>query len=145
MYEVNEICKNGAPLPLTTEGHLRVVFIGTGSAFAKRRRQSNMLIIQGDHHVLIDCGTQGPLALNDVGLSVLKVRCYLPTHSHADHIGGFEEVALMNRYTPMAGKPDMIILRDYQDLLWTKSLAGGCEFCEADQGRPLQLLSLIHI
>ena len=70
MYEVNEICKNGAPLSLNTEGQLRVVFIGTGSAFAKRRRQSNMLIIQGDHHVLIDCGTQGPLALNDVGLEL---------------------------------------------------------------------------
>ena len=73
---------------LTTDGALRIVFIGTGSAFAKRRRQSNMLVIQGDHHVLIDCGTQGPLALNDLGLSVLDVRCYLPTHSHADHIGG---------------------------------------------------------
>ena len=145
MYEVNEICKNGAPLSLNTEGHLRIVFIGTGSAFTKRRRQSNMLIIQGDHHVLIDCGTQGPLALNDVGLSVLKVRCYLPTHSHADHIGGFEEVALMNRYTPLAEKPDMIILRDYQDLLWSKSLAGGCEFCEADQGRPLQLNDFFNI
>ena len=88
MYEVKEICRNGESLPLTTDGNLRVVFIGTGSAFAKRRRQSNILIIQGKHHVLIDCGTQGPLALNDLGLSVLDVRCYLPTHSHADHIGG---------------------------------------------------------
>ena len=145
MYEVNEICKNGSSLPLTTDGHLRIVFIGTGSAFAKRRRQSNMLIIQGDHHVLIDCGTQGPLALNDVGLSVLKVRCYHPTHSHADHIGGMEEVALMNRYTPNAEKPDMIILRDYQDLLWSKSLAGGCESCEANQGRLLQLSDFFNI
>ena len=89
MYEVKEICKNGESLPLsTTDGALRIVFIGTGSAFAKRRRQSNMLVIQGNHHILIDCGTQGPLALNDLGLSVLDVRCYLPTHSHADHIGG---------------------------------------------------------
>ena len=88
MYEVKEICKNGESLPLRTDGHLRVVFLGTGSAFAKRRRQSNILIIQGDHHVLIDCGTQGPLALSDIGLDVLKVNCYLPTHSHADHIGG---------------------------------------------------------
>ena len=114
MYEVKEICRNGESLPLsTTDGALRIVFIGTGSAFAKRRRQSNMLVIQGSHHVLIDCGTQGPLALNDLGLSVLDVRCYLPTHSHADHIGGLEEVALMNRYTPNISTPDMIILRDY--------------------------------
>ncbi|QPJ63923.1 MAG: MBL fold metallo-hydrolase [Candidatus Nitrohelix vancouverensis] len=145
MYEINTICENDAPLPLTTDGRLRVVFIGTGSAFAKRRRQSNILIIQGDHHVLVDCGTQGPLALTDIGLSVLKVRCYLPTHSHADHIGGLEEVALMNRYTPNSTKPQMIILRDYQDSLWSKSLSGGTEFCEANQGRPLQLADFFDI
>lgn len=145
MYEVNEICKDGSSLPLTTDGRLRVVFIGTGSAFAKRRRQSNILIIQGDHHILVDCGTQGPLALTDIGLNVLKVRCYLPTHSHADHIGGFEEVALMNRYTPNSTKPQMIVLRDYQDNLWSKSLSGGAEFCEADQGRPLQLADFFEI
>ncbi|MFQ5451696.1 MAG: MBL fold metallo-hydrolase [Nitrospinaceae bacterium] len=145
MYEVREICKNGESLPLQTDGQLRVVFIGTGAAFAKRRRQSNILIIQGDHHVLIDCGTQGPLALGDIGLNVLKVRCYLPTHSHADHIGGLEEVALMNRYTPNTSKPEMIILRDYQDSLWSKSLAGGAEFCEAQQGRPLQLADFFNI
>ena len=134
MYEVKEICRNGESLPLTTDGSLRIVFIGTGSAFAKRRRKSNILVIQGNHHLLIDCVTQRPLALNDLGLSVLDVRCYHPTHSHADHIGGLEEVALMNRYTPNISKPDMIILRDYQDILWSKSLAGGCEYCEADQG-----------
>jgi len=75
----------------------------------------------------------------------LDVRCYLPTHSHADHIGGLEEVALMNRYTPNISTPDMIILRDYQDILWTKSLSGGCEYCEANQGRPLQLTDFFNI
>lgn len=145
MYEVNEICKNGESLALTTYGQLRIVFIGTGSAFAKRRRQSNMLVIQGNHHVLIDCGTQGPLALNDLGLDVLDVRCYLPTHSHADHIGGLEEVALLNRYTPDISKPDMIILRDYQEILWAKSLSGGCEYCETNQGRSLQLPDFFNI
>ena len=145
MYEVNEICKNGESLALTTDGQLRIVFIGTGSAFAKRRHQSNILVIQGNHHVLIDCGTQGPLALNDLGLDVLDVRCYLPTHSHADHIGGLEEVALLNRYTPNISKPDMIILRDYQEILWAKSLSGGCEYCETNQGRPLQLPDFFNI
>ncbi len=148
MYKINPICEDGKPLSLSTDGQLRVVFIGVGSAFCKRKRQSNILIIQGDHHVLVDCGTQGPLALNDIGLSVLDVRCYLPTHSHADHVGGFEEVMLMNRYTPDGknrGLPQLIILRDYQDLLWSKSLSGGAEFCEANQGRTLQITDFFDV
>jgi ribonuclease BN (tRNA processing enzyme) len=145
MYEVNKICEQGEPLSLKTDGHLRVVFIGVGSAFAKRRRQSNILVIQGDHHVLIDCGTQGPLALNDIGLSVQDVNCYLPTHSHADHIGGFEEIMLMNRYSFPSSRPKLIILRDYQDLLWSKSLSGGAEYCEVDQGRSLQITDFFDI
>lgn len=148
MYEIKPICEDGKPLSLSTDGQLRVVFIGVGSAFCKRKRQSNILIIQGDHHVLVDCGTQGPLALNDIGLSVLDVRCYLPTHSHADHVGGFEEIMLMNRYTPDTtgrGLPQLIILRDYQDLLWSKSLSGGAEFCEANQGRTLQITDFFDV
>jgi len=145
VYAVTEICKDGESLPLHTDGPLRVVFIGTGSAFAKRRRQSNILIIQGDHHVLVDCGTQGPLALADIGLDVLRVKCYLPTHSHADHIGGFEEIGLMNRYLSKSSKPEIIILRDYEEDLWTKSLAGGMESCESKQGRPLQLADFFNV
>ena len=57
MYEVKEICRNGESLPLsTTDGALRIVFIGTGSAFAKRRRQSNMLVSLNDKHI-----TQAPV------------------------------------------------------------------------------------
>ncbi len=139
MHKITEVKNNAEPLKLTTvDGNLRIVFIGVGSAFAKRNRQSNMLIIQGDHHILVDCGTQGPLALDDLGLKVLDVNCYLPTHSHADHIGGYEEIMLMNRYVNNR-KPELIILRDYQDLLWTKSLSGGSEYSEVDQGQSLQI------
>lgn len=146
MFKINKtVYDQSEPLPLTTDGHLRIVFIGVGSAFAKRNRQSNILIIQGDHHILIDCGTQGPLALNDVGLDVKKVRCYLPTHSHADHIGGYEEIMLTNRYFGKPTPPDLVILRDYEEILWTKSLAGGAEYCEANQGRPLQLSDFFEI
>lgn len=145
MHALTETFDKDHPLPLTTEGQLRIVFIGVGSAFAKRNRQSNILIIQGDHHLLMDCGTQGPLALTDVGLDVKKVRCYLPTHSHADHIGGFEEIMLTNRYLGKPTPPGLIILRDYQEILWTKSLSGGSEYCEANQGRPLQLNDFFEI
>ena len=145
MFEVKEICKNGESLPLRTDGQLRVVFIGTGAAFSKRRRQSNMLIIQGDHHVLVDFGTQGPLALEDIGLDVFKVNCFLPTHSHADHIGGLEEVALRNRYGESPSKPNMIIVPEYQESLWNKSLAGGMEYSESMQGGPLHLEDFFNI
>lgn len=147
MIQVNTICQNDEPLPLTTKDNvLRIVFIGTGSAFTKRRRQSNILIIQGDHHVLVDCGTQGPLALTDVGLDVFKVRTYLPTHSHADHIGGYEEIMLSNRYVgDRSNKPQLIVLRDYQELLWSKSLSGGAEYCEANQGQSLQITDFFTI
>ena len=117
MYKITEICKDGSPLALETEGSLRVVFLGVGSAFTRRKRQSNFLIIQGNHHVLVDCGTMGPLALEDIGLSVSKIQVYLPTHSHADHIGGFEEIALVNRYISNSPKkPKMIISEDYREL-----------------------------
>ncbi|SVC49047.1 uncharacterized protein METZ01_LOCUS301901, partial [marine metagenome] len=109
MHNINKICKDNQSLPLKTEGNLRIVFLGIGSAFTRRNRQSNFLIIQGDHHILVDCGTLGPLALDDIGLNVTKVQCYLPTHSHADHIGGLEEAALANRYTSNSSdKPKMI-------------------------------------
>ncbi len=146
MHNINKICKDNQSLPLKTEGNLRIVFLGIGSAFTRRNRQSNFLIIQGDHHILVDCGTLGPFALDDVGLNVTKVQCYLPTHSHADHIGGLEEVALVNRYIPKAtDKPKMIITKEYQELLWEKSLSGGAEFCEAAQGQPLQLTDFFDI
>ena len=146
MHKINKICKNGEPLQLETSGNLRIVFLGVGSAFTKRKRQSNFLIIQGDYHVLVDCGTLGSLALDDIGLSVTKVQYYIPTHSHADHIGGFEEIALVNRYiTNSLNKPKMVIVKEYQDLLWAKSLAGGIEFCEAKQGRPLQLTDFFDV
>ena len=146
MHKINKICKNGEPLQLETSGNLRIVFLGVGSAFTKRKRQSNFLIIQGNYHVLVDCGTLGSLALDDIGLSVTKVQCYLPTHSHADHIGGFEEIALVNRYiTNSLNKPKMIIVEEYQDLLWAKSLSGGIEFCETKEGKPLQLTDFFDI
>ena len=66
-------------------------FIGTGSAFAKTHHQTNFLIIKGDHHIMVDFGMTGPNALRETaGLEPTDLKCILPTHSHADHIGGIE-------------------------------------------------------
>ena len=124
------------PLPLTNRGNLSVYFLGTGSAFTKQNYQNNILIIKGQDHLMVDFGTLASRALMDVGRSVMDLRNYYVTHLHADHIGGLEEVMLVNRY--VAGrKPTIYITEKFQDLLWNLSLRGGAEFNERHDGMAL--------
>lgn len=112
-------------ITLSNSGKLELFFIGTGSAFTRRLYQTNLLVIKGNDHLLIDCGTRCPQALTGLGLSVTDIRNLLITHSHSDHIGGLEEIALMGRYVAQR-KPLMIINETYQHFLWEMSLRGGC-------------------
>jgi len=123
-------------LSLVNDGELELFFIGTGSAFTKRQYQTNLLIIKGKDHLLIDCGTKCPQALSELGLPVTEIRNFLITHSHADHIGGLEEVSLMGRYFTKQ-KPNMVITETYQHILWDMSMRGGCEYNEEDAGDVL--------
>ncbi len=129
------------PLNLSSDGSLRLVFIGAGSAFTKKFYQNNLLVIKGQDHVLIDCGTRTPEALATLGLTVSDIRYYLITHSHADHIGGLEEVMLVNRYMAKR-KATMIAPAPYRRLLWNKSLAGGAAYNERHGGRLLRFEDL---
>ncbi|NBB91482.1 MAG: MBL fold metallo-hydrolase [Spirochaetes bacterium] len=123
-------------LPLTTRGQLGVLFLGTGSAFTKKNYQNNILIVKGDDHVMIDCGTRTPEALSRLGRSVGDIRNYYITHSHADHVGGLEEVMLVNRYVSRT-KPHIYIPEAYQTILWERSLRGGTEENERHEGTGL--------
>jgi hypothetical protein len=124
------------PFPLCTDGCLRLFFVGVGSAFSKIHNQTNVLVIKGQDHLLIDCGTKCPQALHAVGLPVTAIHHLLITHSHADHIGGLEEVALMGRYFAKK-KPTLIITDEYKKILWDMSLKGGIAFGELVNGKPL--------
>lgn len=129
------------PLSLKNDGTLEIVFLGTGTAFARRLFQTNFLIIKGDAHVLVDFGMTGPQALHAVGLGAQDIATILPTHSHADHIGGLEYLSLLNRYMAVpAGAPKlkMIITDDYRPVLWEMSLRGGLEYNEENaEGKSL--------
>ena len=125
-------------LPLTNSGDLSLTFIGAGSAFTKKYFQNNLLIVKGDSHLLVDCGTRTPEALGLLGLSVTKIRNYLITHSHADHIGGLEEVMLLNRYGARQ-KATLVATEKLRRVLWSMSLRGGAAYNEKHDGKILEL------
>ena len=133
---------------------LTLTFLGVGSAFAKRNYNSNVLIEtwstgptqqpEPDDTLLIDFGCTGPLALHQLkekeGFGYLsrngiinyqKIQHILITHQHADHIGGLEELALMNAFVltdPQSQnvfKPRIISSMNILVNLWDTSLKGG--------------------
>lgn len=133
---------------------LTLTFLGVGSAFAKRNFNSNLLIEawhKGPDHqdtpddtVLVDLGSTGPLALYELmqkpGFSYLNhngiinypaIHRVFITHQHADHIGGLEEMALMNAYCyrgfarDRPYKPQIISSLSIMMDLWDNSLKGG--------------------
>ncbi len=122
-------------LSLTNDGQLELFFIGVGSAFANNNFQTNMLIIKGDTHIMVDFGQKGQTALWETArLKPTDIENILPTHSHADHIGGIETLGLTNRYVGQKffGKNllNMIVTPEYQRILWDYSLRGGMEWNE---------------
>lgn len=121
------------PLQLTNDGKLEIVFLGTGTAFSLSLFQTNFLIIKGDTHVLVDFGMTGPQALHEAGRMAEDITAVLPTHSHADHIGGLEYLTLRNRYVAIpSGRPKLTMLTtdEYRSVLWNQSLRGGLEYNE---------------
>ena len=129
------------PLHLTNDGQLELVFLGTGTAFGHRLYQTNFVLIKGDTHILVDFGMTGPQALRAVGRQAEDISVVLPTHSHADHIGGLEFLSLKNRYFAIpSGRPKltMITTEEYRSILWDQSLRGGLEYNELNpEGRRL--------
>jgi len=133
---------------------LTLTFLGVGSAFAKRNFQSNVLLeawSRGPGHqpqpedtLLVDFGGTGPLALHQLkerpGFEYLAVngaihypsiRRIFVTHQHSDHIGGLEEMALMNMFfwsdseSGKPFKPQIISSINILNNLWDQSLKGG--------------------
>ncbi|MCP4592166.1 MAG: MBL fold metallo-hydrolase [bacterium] len=129
---------------------LTLTFLGVGNAFAKRNLQSNALVEAWsvgpdrqpapDAALLIDLGTTGPQALHQLkaqpGFGYLdhagivdyrRIGSIFTTHQHSDHIGGLEELALMNTfaYGGPPFRPRMISSAQILDNLWAQSLQGG--------------------
>ena len=117
-------------IELTNGGNLSIFFLGTGNAFAKTSFQTNLLLIKGDQHLLIDCGTLCSYAFENLyNGRIADIQNLLLTHPHADHIGGVEEVALAGKY--ITKRPvNLVITDEFKKLLWNESLKGGIQYSE---------------
>ena len=128
--------KTNGKLSVTNGGELSVFFLGSGSAFTKTNFQTNLLVIKGKDHILIDCGSLCSRALKKYGQTIKNIDNFHITHSHADHTGGLEEAAFMNMYG--ANKTlSMYITPEYRDFLWENTLKGGLSYSEYSNGPNL--------
>ncbi|TVR87982.1 MAG: MBL fold metallo-hydrolase, partial [Spirochaetaceae bacterium] len=130
-------------IELNNDGKLSLFTVGCGSAFAKTLSQNNVLLIKGNTHLLVDCGTKTPGVLFHHAIPITDITNFIITHSHADHIGGLEEAMLMSRYVARK-KPNIVITPEYQKLLWNQSLRGGCEQNERHDGTTLNFEDFWH-
>lgn len=128
--------QKGTSLELSNSGSLSLFAAGCGSAFARTLGQNNYLLVKGDTHVLVDCGSKTPARLRAHNVELTAIRNYLITHSHADHIGGLEEAMLMGRYV-VRSRPRILIEQCYQKILWNNSLKGGAAPNERHNGNTL--------
>ncbi len=133
---MREVHNNPGSFKLSNNGELTIFFVGCGSAFSRSMNQTNLLVVKGDQHLLVDCGTKAPQALHDQKIEPAEIANFLITHTHADHIGGLEEMMMVNRYIT-GNKPNIIINDEFEDILWNHSLRGGSAYSEVHEGQPL--------
>ncbi|MCR4734573.1 MAG: MBL fold metallo-hydrolase [Treponema sp.] len=121
---------NDSRLELTNAGQLSLFFIGTGSAFSKINFQTNLMLIKGDEHILVDCGSLCPYALETTyNRRVADIKNLILTHPHSDHIGGVEELVLVGRYVA-DHKINILVNDEFKQKLWDESLRGGIQYSE---------------
>lgn len=106
---------------------MKLTFIGSGSAFTvgAGNYQSNLFIeTEEKKRLLIDCGSDARLALNELNLSYKDIHGVYISHLHADHCGGLEWLAFCSKFDPQSKKPDLYLHHDLIDPLWNTLAAG---------------------
>ena len=106
---------------------MKLIFLGTGSAFAKTLYNNNLLVEFAGTNLLIDCGNKAPIAMHELGLTTAEIDNIFITHLHADHIGGLEEVALTTKYL-YRKRINLYVKEEMVNELWNHSLKGGLQY-----------------
>jgi len=107
---------------------MKIIFIGSGSAFTTDNYHSNILIVSNNKNLLVDCGSDARFALKDAGYSYEDIDSIYISHLHADHVGGLEWLGLANKFASLKHKRPLIIgHRNILNDLWNHCLSGGME------------------
>lgn len=101
-----------------------ITMIGTGSAFAKNYYNNNAIIDSGGFRLLVDCGITAPTALHRQGIRFGELDAVLISHTHADHVGGLEELAFQMMFVHQR-KPVLYVPSPLRETLWEHTLKGG--------------------
>ncbi len=75
---------------------MKLIFLGTGSAFTLEYYHSNMLIEAPEGRLLIDCGGDARRSMAAQSLGALDITDIYISHLHADLIGGLEWLGLVS-------------------------------------------------
>ncbi len=100
--------------------------VGTGNAFSKKLFNNNGLIHANEQMWLIDCGYLATRGLLELGIELNQIRGIVITHTHADHVGGLEEVAFRLKYEYNC-RIKLFIPSLLVTSLWEHTLKGGLE------------------
>ncbi len=74
---------------------LEIVFVGTGDAFGSGgRRNSAILVRDGETTLLLDCGPTTLLGLKDLGVDPREIDAIAISHFHGDHTSGVPFILL---------------------------------------------------
>jgi ribonuclease BN (tRNA processing enzyme) len=107
---------------------MKLLFLGSGSAFTvgDNNYQSNMLITsETGKHLLLDCGNDARLSLNEQGYAATDIDAVYITHLHADHVGGLEWLAYKTKFALTPYRPRLYISEQMVQPLWENVLRGG--------------------
>jgi ribonuclease Z len=95
---------------------VQVTFMGTGAAFATRRRSNVALLVQeGDTRLVIECGPTILYQLGRAGLTAAQINYLFISHHHGDHILGLPMFLLL--YSMSGGQPGPLTIVSSQGAL----------------------------